>query len=149
MKGHDHGEPAPSVIVCRVNIHTPDLHQEEVAMQLVQSLTVASVIILLVACRSKEIHLYDKEGYGPNTAEISIKGDKGMAYWRWGQKTFAMPVTLVHDGVIHSPVPGGLLELKMADGTLLSFTGTQGQLVCFKGCAKAYLPRVWLSRGED
>ncbi|KAG9597700.1 hypothetical protein KCV01_g8993, partial [Aureobasidium melanogenum] len=63
---------------------------------------IALTVILLAACRSKEIHLYDAEGYGPNTAEISIKGDAGMAYWRWGEQTFAMKVTLVKDELIHS-----------------------------------------------
>ena len=110
---------------------------------------IALTVILLAACRSKEIHLYDAEGYGPNTAEISIKGDTGMAYWRWGEKTFAMKVTLVKDELIHSDRDDGVLDLKMADGTRLSFTRTQGRLICFQGCGNARLPHNWLSRGDD
>ncbi|KAF1008902.1 MAG: hypothetical protein GAK28_00534 [Luteibacter sp.] len=117
-------------------------------MKVVLPVAVASIVLSLTACRSSEIHLYDAEGYGPNTAEISIKDHAGMVYWRWGTQTFAMKVTLIKDDLVHATIPGGTLELKMADGTRLSFEGTQGRLVCV-GCGQLRLPRNWLAKGSD
>ncbi|SEN35779.1 hypothetical protein SAMN02800694_3294 [Luteibacter sp. UNCMF331Sha3.1] len=99
--------------------------------------------LALAACGHETWHLVSGEKGNP--AEIRLKGGKGDAFWSWGPATHSVGVTVEKNDLTGGPTPaGGVLRLRMADGTPLEFRGEHGALVCAHGCDGLHMPVAWL-----